>query len=125
MKTEKFNFEELNVYQKSLLFVDKIYEQTRKFPRGEAYGLTSQFRRAATSIALNIAEGAGSSNPEFRRYLQISLNSVKECVVCVEIAKRQTYFQLNEYEDYRQDLAELSKMLTSLMKYLNNNQKKN
>ncbi|WP_245828723.1 four helix bundle protein [Salegentibacter holothuriorum] len=44
-----------------------------------------------------MAEGSGSSKSEFRRYLQISLNSVKECVVCVEIAQRQNYLELEEY----------------------------
>ncbi|MGA8855126.1 MAG: four helix bundle protein, partial [Christiangramia sp.] len=72
------------------------------------------------SIALNIAEGAGSTNPEFRRYLQISLNSIKECVVCTEISKRQSFFGVQEYKKARKDLSELSKMITSLMKYLNN-----
>ena len=103
---EKFNFEELKVYQKSLILIDRIYAETKEFPKEEVYGLTSQFRRAAIS------------NPEFRRYLQISWNSVKECVVCVEIAQRQKYLQLEEYNHYRKDLAELSKMITSLMKYL-------
>ncbi|MUP45102.1 four helix bundle protein [Gramella sp. BOM4] len=115
---EKFNFEELKVYQKSLIFVDEIYEQTKKFPKEEIYGLTSQFRRAASSIALNIAEGAGSTNPEFRRFLQIALNSIKECVVCTEIAKRQSFLDIQQYEKARKDLSELSKMVTSLKKYL-------
>lgn len=117
-KWKNLIFEELKVYQKSLILIDRIYAETKEFPKEEVYGLTSQFRRAAISIALNIAEGSGSSNPEFRRYLQISLNSVKECVVCVEIAQRQKYLQLEEYNHYRKDLAELSKMITSLMKYL-------
>ncbi len=117
---EKFNFEELKVYQKSLSFIDKVYFKTKVFPKEEIYGLTSQLRRAASSIALNIAEGAGSSNPEFRRYLQIALNSVKECVVCIEIANRQSYIQSNDRENLRYDLAELSKMITALRKYLVN-----
>ncbi|CAL68266.1 four helix bundle protein [Christiangramia forsetii] len=116
---EKFNFEELKVYQKSLMLIDEVYKQTRHFPKEEIYGLTSQFRRAASSIALNISEGAGSTNPEFRRYLQIALNSVKECVVCVEIAKRQSFIKKDDYDKFRNNLAELSKMITSLMKYLN------
>ena len=87
-------------------------------PKSEVYGLSSQFRRASTSIALNIAEGAGSSNAEFRRYLQISLNSVKEYVVCTEIGYRQSYIEVEIYNQFRNDLSELSKMITSLMKYL-------
>ena len=78
MKEVKFKFEELNVYQKSLNFVDMIYQITRKFPTEENYRLTSQFIRAATSISLNIAEGSGDTNPQFSRFLRISLGSVKE-----------------------------------------------
>ena len=117
---ENFNFEELKVYQKSLNFIDDVYKHTKEFPKDEIYGLTSQFRRAASSIALNIAEGAGSTNPEFRRYLQISLNSVKECVVCTEIAKRQCFLTVHDYEKARKNLSELSKMITALKKYLKN-----
>ena len=85
---EYFNFEKLEVYQKALILIDKVYKTTMSLPKSEVYGLSSQFRRASTSIALNIAEGAGSSNAEFRRYLQISLNSVEEYVVCTEIGYR-------------------------------------
>ncbi|MCM4154985.1 four helix bundle protein [Gramella sp. AN32] len=115
---EKFNFEELKVYQKALLFVDKVYLETQKFPKEEIYGLSSQFKRASISIALNIAEGAGSTDREFRRYLQIALNSTKECVVCLEIARRQLFLETIDFENYRKDLAEISRMITSLMKYL-------
>lgn len=57
-----FKFEELKVYQKSLDFIDVVYQVTIPFPQEERYGLTSQFRRASTSIALNIAEGSGSTD---------------------------------------------------------------
>lgn len=117
---EKFKFEELQVYQKALIFIDKVYKDTKTFAKEETYGLTSQFRGAAISIALNIAEGAGSTNREFRRYLQIAINSTKECVVCAEIAKRQSFIENMDYDNYRKDLTELSKMITSLMKYLSN-----
>ena len=60
-----------------------MYEITKEFPRQEIYGLTSQFRRAAVSIALNIAEGSGGTKREFSRYLVIASNSLKECVVCI------------------------------------------
>jgi four helix bundle protein len=51
------SFEELVVWQKAHLFVLLVYKTTTQFPRDEIYGLTSQFRRAAVSIAANIAEG--------------------------------------------------------------------
>ncbi len=68
----KFNFEDLEVYNKSLLFIDFVYKINKGFPKEESYGLISQFRRADISIALNIAEGSGGSKKEFSRYLVIA-----------------------------------------------------
>ncbi|WP_438988788.1 four helix bundle protein [Polaribacter sp.] len=119
MKTIKFKFEDLKVYQKSLDFVDIVYNTTKQFPSEENYRLTSQFIRAATSISLNIAEGSGDTNPQFSRFLKISLGSIKECVVCVTIANNQNFITENESLILREKLAELSKMITALLKYLN------
>ena len=117
-----FSFENLQVYQKSLDFVDLVYDVTTQFPKSELYNLTSQFKRAAVSIALNIAEGAGDTNSQFGRFLQISLDSVKECVVCSTIAKRQKYITSEKDLEIRAKLVELSKMVSSLKKYLKGNQ---
>ncbi len=68
----KFNFEELLVYQKSLNFIDYAYDIKRKFPKEETFRLTSQFIRAANSIALNIADGSGGTKAEFHNFLRIS-----------------------------------------------------
>jgi hypothetical protein len=67
---EKFSFEELKVYQKALEYVDFVYTITRDFPKAEAFSLTDQFRRAAVSICLNIAEGTGGSQAEFNQFLK-------------------------------------------------------
>ena len=67
-------FKELDVYRKALTFTRTVRETTRKFPKDELFGLTSQFRRAADSIVLNIAEGAGSSSKkEFAKFLDYSI----------------------------------------------------
>lgn len=118
MEEIKFKFEDLKVYQKALSFVDVVYQISNSFPKEENYRLTSQFIRAATSIALNIAEGSGDTNPQFSRFLQIALGSVKECVVCVTIAKNQKYISTKEESNLREKLEELSKMISSLQKYL-------
>jgi len=120
MKDIKFNFEDLKVYQKSLDFIDFTYKTCNAFPKEETYRLTSQFIRASTSIALNIAEGAGDTNAQFNRYLQIAIGSVKECVVCSTIAHRQKYITKELDLEIREKLEELSKMITSLKKYLIN-----
>jgi four helix bundle protein len=87
----KFNFEELKVYQKSLAFINDVYKITKTFPHEEQYRLTSQFIRAANSIALNIADGSGGTKAEFKNYLRISKRSTRECVVCITVAKQQNF----------------------------------
>lgn len=114
----KFKFEDLQVYQKSLDFVDLAYEVSKKFPQSELYNLTSQFKRAAVSISLNIAEGSGDTDAQFNRFLQIANASIKECVVCSTIANRQKFITDQENLNNRHKLAELSKMISSLKKYL-------
>lgn len=123
MKDIKFKFEDLQVYQKALDFVDSSYTIIKKFPDSERYTLTSQFTRAALSIALNIAEGAGDTNSQFNRFLQIAIGSVKECVVCITIAKRQNYISVEKETELREKLEELSKMIISLQKHLKTNTK--
>ncbi|WGK65719.1 four helix bundle protein [Croceiramulus getboli] len=118
MKEEAFKFEELKVYQKSLKFIDEVYSISEQFPENENYGLRSQFRRAACSIALNIAEGAGDTDAQFHRFLQIATNSVQECLVCSTIANRRGYLDDENNQSLREKLIELSKMIHTLKKYL-------
>lgn len=121
MSEPKFSFEDLKVYQKAIVFINNVYEITSKFPITENYRLTSQFIKAATSVALNIAEGSDDTDAQFRRFLRIALQSLKECVVCITIANNQNYISADEYQKFRKDLTELSKMISGLRKYLKNN----
>lgn len=123
MDNNRFSFEDLNVYQKALDFVDNVYDTCKEFPKEETYRLSSQFIRASTSIALNIAEGSGDTNAQFNRFVQIAIGSVKECVVCVTISKRQEYISNEREMRLKSQLVELSKMLTSLQNYLKKNNK--
>jgi len=118
MSKAKFKFEDLKVYQKALDFVDLAYNVCDKFPNTERYALSSQFSRAAVSIALNIAEGSSDTDKQFNRFLQMALDSLNECVVCSTIAKRQNYISELADNEIREKLVELSKMITSLQKYL-------
>lgn len=116
-----FNFEKLNVYQKSLDFVDNVYFLVKSFPKEELYGLSSQYKRAALSISLNIGEGQGSSDAQFNRYLNIALDSLKECVVCSTVAKRQSYITKEQDDELRIKLQELAKMIQGIKKFIKKN----
>ena len=97
MENPKIRFEELTVCQMSLDFFDDGYSITKKFPKEELYGLTSQYKRASVSSPFNLAERAGHADPQFHRYLQMAGDSSKECVVCSTIASRQGF--ITEGED--------------------------
>ncbi len=114
----KFDFEDLQVYQKALDYIDYVYKLTDKFPQHELFGLTSQFRRASQSIAQNIAEGYGETKPLFIRYSKISKGSIRECVVCTTISFRRNYISPEENTISRERLAEISKMLSGLVSYV-------
>lgn len=80
MREAAKTFEDLVVWQKAHLFVLGVYRLSEGFPRCEIYGLSSQFRRAAVSIAANIAEGFRKrSKADKIRFLNIAQGSVEEC----------------------------------------------
>ena len=80
MRQPAKTFEDLIVWQKAHEFVLAVYRMTRDFPKSEIYGLSSQFRRAAVSIAANIAEGFRKrSDADKVRFLNIAQGSLEEC----------------------------------------------
>lgn len=84
-----FKFEKLDVWKDPIQLTGTAHEVTCKFPKTELYILSSQMKRAADSVALNIAEGStGHSNPEFRRFLRYAIRSAAiEVVACIYVAK--------------------------------------
>ncbi len=73
------NYRELTVWKSGHAVTLEIYRQTKSFPKDELFGLTSQMRRAASSIAANIAEGCGrDGDAELKRFLNIALGSACE-----------------------------------------------
>lgn len=88
---------DLKVWQESMNLVETIYQLTSDFPKHEIFGLSSQLRRAAISVASNIAEGAGrNGNAEWVRFLYISLGSISEIETQLEIAFRLSYLERND-----------------------------
>jgi four helix bundle protein len=120
MSEDRFDFENLKVYQKSLEYIDFVYEITKDFPKDEIFSLTNQFRRASVSICLNIAEGSGGSKAEFNQFLKISRRSVRESVAVTEISFRRNFISTEGKKRSREFCLELSRMLSGLMKSLKN-----
>ena len=91
---------------------------TERFPKDEMYGMTSQIRRAATSIPLNIAEGYAKreSQAEFKRYLMMALGSSDEIQVLLSFAKDLEYIDLDTYRKSRDVYKEIAKMLNTFSK---------
>jgi four helix bundle protein len=116
----QFNFEKLITYQKSLIYVDFVYDTTERFPKQEIYSLTDQFRRAAVSISLNIGEGSSGTKKEFMNFLRISNRSLRECVVCTSIAYRRKYINDETHEKSRILLVEIAKLNSGLLNSLKN-----
>jgi four helix bundle protein len=108
------NFEQLDVYNKALDFVDHAYRAIEGFPREELFSLADQFKRAATSIALNIAEGSGRSRKEFAHFLTVARSSAYECSAIAEIARRRTYVNEAEFKELYCELVIIIKMLNKL-----------
>jgi four helix bundle protein len=100
-------YERLVAWQVAHKLALETYRVTSSFPKHELYGLTAQTRRAAFSVALNIAEGSAKRGPrEFRRYLDISLGSLSE-LTCEFMLARDLGFlspdawkQLNEVRNH-------------------------
>ena len=87
-----YKFEHLEVWQLALDYIDAIYLLAEKLPRQEEYNLKAQIIRAATSIALNIAEGSqGQTDAEQARFLGLSIRSLIETVACQQLIRRRKY----------------------------------
>lgn len=85
-------FKDLLVYKKALRLTRVVRQTAKMLPKDELFGLTAQFRRAADSIVLNIAEGVGNaSKKEFARFLDYSICSGFECIACLNIALENEY----------------------------------
>ncbi len=120
-----FNFEDLTLYQKSLKFSLDIYTLTKKFPKDELFLLTNQLRRAAISIALNIAEGNGRSTNEYRHFLDIARGSAFECIPIIQLSLNLGYLSHDEFSTLYLSIEELAKMINSLRRSLLMRQKSN
>jgi len=109
-----FKFESLHIWKKALDLSVEMDPYVKEFPKHELFNLSSQIRRAADSVILNIAEGCtGQTNPEFKRFLNYSIRSAIEVVSCLFIAKRKGYITDEIFLKYYTEYETLIKMITS------------
>jgi len=102
------DFKNLKVWQKSHALTLEMYKATENFPGNELYGLTSQMRRSCASIPANIAEGCGrNSDPEFARFLAISMGSAAELEYHLLLARDLGFITLANYEKLNKRTAEI------------------
>lgn len=112
-----FKFERLDVWQKSLDMSFYIHDLAKSFPKEEIYILTSQMKRAADSVALNIAEGStGQSNSEFKQFLGYAIRSAIEVVACLHIGKRRNIIETNKFHELYNRAEVVVKVLQALRK---------
>ena len=108
----KFKFEKLIIWQKSMEFGEQINTLTFEFPKIEMYNLSSQIRRAADSVALNISEGSiGQTSPEFKRFMSYSIRSLAEVVTCLHKANRRKYISEEEFKTQYEAAYNLMNMM--------------
>jgi four helix bundle protein len=112
----------LDVYQISLNSVKEVYKATRQFPKEEQFVLISQIRRAAISVACNIAEGASRiSKGEKKRFYEISRSSAVEMDTQFEIAIILEYYKKGQMAELEQYLESTFRMLSKMIDNLDSN----
>lgn len=116
------DFRELAVWRKSHELTLLVYQLTARYPKEELFGLTSQTRRACSSIPANIAEGCGrNGDVEFARFLQIAMGSASELEYHLLLAKDLGLLEIKKYEQLAGLLIEVKKMLNVFIQKLRAN----
>lgn len=110
------NYKDLIVWQKAHALVLYVYKHTTDFPKSEQFNLTSQIRRAATSIPTNIAEGCGKfTQSDLAHYLQIALGSSNEVEYLAFLSHELGYFKDDHHQNLNLQVNEVKAMLISLV----------
>ena len=113
------SFRDLVIWQKALVLAEEVYQATRKFPKQEIYGLTSQMCCAAVSVASNIAEGhARQSRGEFLHFLGVARGSLAELQTQTVLAKRLEVLADQDEEILNARVGEVGRLLNTLRRLL-------
>ena len=112
----KFGFEDLEVWKKAIEFADNVIALTEDLDSvRKHFRLVEQIEAAATSVALNIAEGKGRySKKEFRQFLYIARGSLYETITLLQIFRRRTWITPQQYSDLESQAKEIVRMIMGL-----------
>jgi len=106
------DFHNLLIWERSHQLTLDIYKVSQSFPKDELFGLTSQIRRAVSSVARNIAEGSGrNSSKDFAHFLQIAIGSASEVEYELLLAHDLKYINSEEYERLTKEVVAIRKMI--------------
>ncbi len=115
-----FKFEKLIIWQLAIEMANNIHIMTRSFPKEEMFSLTTQIKKAADSVALNIAEGStGQSNPEQQRFLGYAQRSGIEVVSALYLAIKRDYITKEIFDIRYNELDSLIKKIQAFKNSLN------
>ena len=110
-------FRNLKVWEKAHALTLDVYRSSAGFPRSEVYGVTNQMRRSAASIGANIAEGCcRKGDAELGRFLQIVMGSASELEYHLLLAHDLAFLHPPEYERLNEEVVEVKRMLSSLLR---------
>ena len=113
------SYQDLEVWQRGMSLAEQVYRLTGAFPKEEAFGLTSQIRRAACSIPANIAEGWGrQGNREFQQFLRVAQGSLRELETHLLLSQRVEICTADQVEPLLQEITILSKQILALNRSL-------
>ncbi|VAW11610.1 hypothetical protein MNBD_BACTEROID05-1316 [hydrothermal vent metagenome] len=110
-----FDFERLDVYQKSLNFTNKVFEISSSFRREIQYSIGDQFRRAALSVCNNIAEGSRKTGKSKNQFYGYALDSDRECIPMISISLTQGQIESIQEDYLRKECVSITKMLYRLI----------
>jgi four helix bundle protein len=114
-----FNFEKLKAWQEAIAFADLVYQVSKGFPDSERFGLTNQMRRAAVSVASNLAEGCSrSSKTDYARFVEIASGSVFEVVSQATLGRNQGFLSEKDHRRLYEAAEQQSRLLSGLRKAL-------
>ncbi len=116
-----FKFENLKIWQLALDLSGEVSDMVKSFPKDELFILTSQIKRAADSVVLNITEGSTlHSNAEFKRFLVMANRSALEVISCFYLARQRKFIDETLFKEMYAKYEKLIVMIQALIKSLGN-----